>query len=458
MSLDELKLLYAKNQTKALEEFFTFLRFPSISTDPAYKPQIEACVEWLSAYLKNIGFSTELWQTSGHPTLFASNLEAGPSKPTLLIYNHYDVQPVDPLELWVSPPFEPTIRDGQVYARGAQDNKGQCFYVLQALRLLQEKNGNFPLNIKLCIEGEEECGSAGLSGILEEKKDRLKADYLAIVDLGIPSLDSPAVTLGIRGILTLDVEATGSTTDLHSGCHGGLAYNPIRALTEVLAKLYSPFGHVNVPGFYDGIEPMSEEDKSELSLVFDREKYELMFGAQPVGGECDLAPLERNWLRPTLEINGITGGYTGIGFKTVIPAKASAKISCRLVPGQDPAKVSDSVIKFIEASAPLGVKISAKTHHGWGAAVRSRIQAVPVKAFAQAFSDVFQIPCKYVLEGASIPVVTDLARACGGEVVLLGLGLPDDLIHAPNEHFGVDRLEKGCLIMARGIELLAIQK
>lgn len=454
MGLESLKQLYEKRREKALEEFFTFLRFQSISSEPDYKPHMETCVHWLAEYLRKMGFSLELWPTSGHPTLFATYMHAGPEKPTLLIYNHYDVQPVDPLEAWHSPPFEPTVRDGQVYARGAQDNKGQCFYVLQALRLLLERDGKLPINVKLCIEGEEECGSAGLSEILEEKKNELRADYLAIVDLGMPSIKTPAVTLGIRGIVALDVEAVGSSTDLHSGCHGGLAYNPIRGLAEALAKLYEPSGRVAVPGFYDDIEPVDEEEKKHLSLTFDAERYRSMFGALPTGGERSLSPLERNWLQPTLEINGINGGYSGSGFKTVIPAKATAKVSCRLVPGQDPAKVGGLVCAYLEEAAPEGVHIKAQVHHGGGRGVRTKADATPVRAFAQAFAEVFEAPCEFVLEGASIPVVTKLAEACGGEVVLLGLALPDDLIHAPNEHFGIDRIEKGSLVIARALEIL----
>lgn len=455
MALNELRKLYQKHKDKSLQEFFTFLKFPSISSEPDYAPHIQACIEWLSSYLQDSGFETEFWPTNGHPVLFASNMEAGPDKPTLLIYNHYDVQPVDPLELWESPPFEPTIRNGQVYARGAQDNKGQCFYVMQALRLLREKDGAFPLNIKLCVEGEEECGSVGLNGILSQKKDRLNADYVAIVDLGIPSLKTPAVTLGIRGILTFDIEAIGSKTDLHSGCHGGLAYNPIHALVEVLAKLHDPSGKVTVTGFYDGIIPISEEEKACLSLKFDAEKYNDMFAAKPTGGEKEYSPLERNWLRPTLEINGISGGYSGSGFKTVIPAKASAKLSCRLVPGQDPDETAERVIRYIEKLAPEGIHLKAKVHHGGGKAVRSQASSKGIQAFAQAFTEVFNSPCEFILEGASIPVVTNLALTSGGEVVLLGLALPDDYIHAPNEHFGIDRLEMGSLVIARAIELLA---
>ncbi len=251
--MQPLKDLYANQQRKSLEEYLTFLRFQSVSTDPQFKKQLLACADWLSSYLKELGFKVELWETSGHPTLFATHLEAGPDKPTLLLYNHYDVQPVDPLEEWVTPPFEPAIRDGEVFARGAQDNKGQCFYVLQALKLLLTKDKKLPINIKLCIEGEEECGSVGLSKLLQDKKrqQQLKADYVAIVDMGMPSATTPAVTIGVRGLVTMEVQVQGSKGDLHSGSHGGIVYNPLHALVEILAGLRGRDGKVTVPGFYD---------------------------------------------------------------------------------------------------------------------------------------------------------------------------------------------------------------
>ena len=368
------------------------------------------------------------------------------------------MQPVDPLEEWLSPPFEPTIRNGEVYARGAQDNKGQCFYVLQALKILMERDGRLPLNVKLYIEGEEECGSNGLAAILPEREQELKADYLAIVDLGIRSPTKPSLTLGIRGIVTMDVEALGSTIDLHSGSHGGLAYNPIHALVETLAKLRDSSGKIAIPGFYAGVDEPNDENTRDLSLDFDEASYESLFGIKATGGERTLKPLERNWLRPTIEINGIHGGYTAAGFKTVIPAKAHAKVSCRLVPGQDPQKTGELVAKFLEYNAPEGVKINVQVHPGGGPSIRSSTSSQAAIAFAEAFAEIYKTPCEFILEGASIPITAKLALASGSELVLLGVGLQTDLIHAPNEHFGNDRLEKGCLMMARGMELLAGRK
>lgn len=453
--LNFLREYYKKHEKETLEDYFNFLRFQSISSEPQYKQQIEACAQWVVNYLKRAGFKTEVWSTSRHPVIFASNMEAGPSKPTLLIYNHYDVQPVDPLEEWNSPPFEPTVRDGKVYARGAQDNKGQCFYTLFAMKALMDRNGKLPINVKFCIEGEEECGSLGLSEILPKKRKELKADYLAIVDMGVKNLHSPAVTLGVRGIVTMDVLVQGTHTDLHSGSHGGIAYNPLHALIEILAKLRDKKGRIKVPGFYSSVQELNPSEKARIAFDFDENEYIGSFGAKPTGGEEGFSPLERAWTRPTIEVNGITGGYGGEGFKTVIPAKALAKVSCRLVPNQTPEKIAKKVAKFIEKQAPEGVKVSVHIHEGGGNAVRANPTSNVVQAFAKAYEEVFNLPCAFTYSGGSIPIIQELSEASSSEVVLMGLGLPGDQIHAPNEHFGLDRIEKGFLIITRTLELLA---
>lgn len=454
-SLETLKDYYKKHEKQAIEDYFTFLRFQSVSSEPQYKSQIEACSQWVVNYLKNIGFKTEIWTTSKHPVIFASNLDAGPDKPTLLIYNHYDVQPVDPIEEWETPPFEPTIRNGEVYARGAQDNKGQCFYTLFALKALMTLDGKFPINIKMCIEGEEECGSLGLSEIIPKKSHELKADYLAIVDMSLRSAKAPAVTLGVRGIVTMDVEVRGTKTDLHSGSHGGMAYNPLHALVEILSKLRDKKGHIKVPGFYDAVLTLDPAEKARITFDFDEQEYIDTFGAKPTGGEPDFLPLERTWTRPTIEVNGISGGYSGDGFKTVIPAKAMAKVSCRLVPNQSPEKIGKRVAKFLERRAPDGIEVKVHIHEGGGRAVRANPSSKVVQAFAKAYEEIFSAPCAFTYSGGSIPIVEELSNASKSEVVLMGMGLPDDQIHAPNEHFGLDRIEKGFLTIARTLELLA---
>lgn len=455
LSLFEMKKWIETNRSIWLKEFMTFLSFPSISSEAQFQQAVSECAHWLTDYLKELNFEVELWSTQGHPIIFASNMQAGPNQPTLLIYHHYDVQPADPLEEWHSPPFQPRLHEGQIYARGAQDNKGQCFYTLQALKMLQEQKGIFPINIKLCIEGEEEIGSAGLANILNQKKDQLKADYLAIGDLGLRHANIPALTLGIRGIVTLDVEVQGSQTDLHSGSHGGIVPNPIHVLVKLLANLRDDKGQITIPGFYQDVKEISAEERSKVSFDFDMDEYYRQTGAYPTGGEIDYAVLERAWIRPTLEINGIYGGYTGTGFKTVIPAKAFAKISCRLVPDQQPIKIGNLIANYLKDHAPNGIEVKVHVHPGQGKAVRISPDAEIVKAFSKAFEEVFAAPCEFIFEGASIPIVPELAEACGGDTILLGLGLTTDQIHAPNEHFGVDRLEKGTLIMARAIELLS---
>lgn len=454
--MNELKVYFEKNKEQILQDFIKFLSFESVSTDPVYHPKVIDCANWLSNEIKKLGFSVEQWKTPGYPVIFASQMQAGSKKPTLLIYNHYDVQPVDPENAWNTPPFQPTIREGEVYARGAQDNKGQCFYTLLALKYLTEK-GNLPINIKWIIEGEEESGSYGLGEILKDKKiqQQLKADHFAIVDMGIHDLESPAITLGVRGLVTMEVRVQTSKGDLHSGSHGGIVYNPIQALVEILSKLHTSDGKVNIPHFYDAVQDLKPEEKREISFDFDTKKYEELFEAKPLGGEKAYSPLERAWVRPTLEINGISGGYGGSGFKTVLPAKALAKVSCRLVPDQDPDKIGKLVSEHLKKLAPKGVNVAVEIYHGGGMACRANPHSEVANAFSKAYEDLFQIPCKKILDGGTIPIATKLKELSGAELVLVGFGLPDDNIHAPNEHFGINRLEKGFCMMIRAIENLS---
>ncbi len=451
--LEQLREYYKKNEKEILKDFFTFLKFKSISSEVDYKTDCKNCSDWLVSYLKALQFETEVWESDGHPVIFASNLSAGSDKPTLLIYNHYDVQPVDPLELWESNPFEPEIREGQIFARGAQDNKGQCFYTLQSLKYLIQ-NDKLPINIKLCIEGEEECGSDSLGKFLNEKKEQLKADYLAVVDLGIRSLEKPSISLGIRGMLSMDLILKGANADMHSGTNGGLLYNPNHALVKILSSLRDANGKILVEGFYDDVKPLSADDKKWISFDFDENEYQEMSGVKPTGGENNYSPLERNWIRPTMEINGLSGGYSGSGFKTVIPSVASAKISCRLVPNQDPVKIAALIEKHFQKNTPSEINFKVDFHRG-SPALQTNPTSKIVQTFKTAYEEVFNKPTDFIYEGASIPIITELGIASSAEVVLVGLGLPDDAIHAPNEHFGLNRLEKGFLIMTRAISLLA---
>lgn len=442
-----------QNGQRIQHDYFSFLRFKTIGTDPACKSEMQLCAQWLESYLQKAGFSSRLIETSGHPLVWAENLKAGPEAPTLLIYGHYDVQPVDPLDLWLSDPFEPEVRGGQVYARGALDDKGQIFFAILAALAFQELGEPLPINIKFCIEGEEESGSVGLSGALASLQDLLRADCLLIPDFGLLSPSQPAVSLGARGIVTMEVMLKGSSSDLHSGCYGGIAYNPNRALVEILSKLWDSAGRVQVPGFYDDVDVLSEEEKKQFSFQGSPRKYAEKFGIKALGGEKGFSFMESNWLRPTLEINGLSGGYAGPGFKTVIPSEASAKLSCRLVLSQRPKKIASQVESFLTSHAPAGMDVISSVLSA-EPAFRGRADSRLAKAVAGAYTDVMQAPCHRILTGGSIPIIAKFQEMGLLDVVGMGYGLPGDQIHAPNEHFDMDRLSKGILTVARTIQRL----
>lgn len=441
-----MKNWFRENAATFRSDYFEFLRFASISADPSYKKDVLACAEWLRNYIqKHTGMKAECIETPGYPLVYAES--AHKNKPTLLIYGHYDVQPVDPVELWKSDPFTPTERDGQIFARGAVDDKGQIFYAVLAARYWKDK---LPINLKFCIEGEEESSSLGLAKALPHLKERLKSEFLLVPDFDQFDAKTPAISLGARGMVSLEVTLIGSHSDLHSGVHGGMAYNPNRALAELLAQLWDENGHVQVDGFYDDV---IDSKKTGFSFRFTPEKYRKEFGIEALGGEKGRTMEEANCFRPTLEINGICGGYTGAGIKTVIPAKATAKLSCRLVPNQDPGKVANAVAAFLKKRAVKGMRIEVQIYPG-AHAFRGHPNSKLAEAVSQAAQEASGAACKKVLSGASIPIIADLVKATGAEVVGMGYGLPEDNIHAPNECFDWDRLEKGFLTVARAIELL----
>lgn len=452
MKTEELKKIYASEAEEILKDYFTFLRFESIATDPNFHPQVAACAEWLQSYLQKIGMKVEKWSTPNAPTLFAT-YDGGGSE-TLLLYCHYDVQPVDPLALWVTPPFEPTMRDGKVFARGAVDNKGQCFYTIRALKTLIEKVKP-KINIKFVIEGEEESGSTGLTELLKTKKEELKADHILIVDSGLEEAGQPAICIGVRGLVCFQLTLKEANGDLHSGTHGGIVYNPNRAMVELLAGLHDKEGKVTVPGFYDDVLPVTEKEKSEVKMTFNEARFERDFGAKAIGMEKGVSPLESAWMRPTLEINGIAGGYYGPGFKTVIPSEAIAKISCRLVPNQEPEKIISLVKTHLQKIAPHGMQLKIEVLPGKGRPFRSSPNSKIAQIGAKAYSEVFGKPCDRILLGGSIPVGSDLAKTAGAEMIFIGVGLPTDQIHAPNEHFSMDRFEQGYLTICRCTQLLS---
>lgn len=429
---------FKKHKEKILEDFFTFLRFQSVSTDPAYKKELLACFEWVKNYVKAIGFKVEKWEVDGgHPCLFATHI-VDPKKPTLLLYNHYDVQPVDPLDLWKTPPFFPEVRNGNVYARGAIDNKGQCFYTLSALKAFFEFGKKESLNIKLLIEGEEEIGSDSLVTLLKEKKEQVKADGAILVDLGIPSNDTPTVTLGFRGLVTFDIECTGSNTDLHSGSFGGIAYNPLRALSELFASVFDEKGKITIPHFYDGIK------NSQINglVAFDEKSCLKDFAIAGTHKEDGYSMRDSNWQRPTFEINGMHGGYTGVGFKTVIPAKAFCKVSCRLVPGQDADHVAKCVKHFLESNIKKGMQLKVKVLHTAEAHISSSKGDLAQKV-KSAYEESLQKETGFSLSGGTLPIAGALMQATGAETIGMGFALDTDLPHAPNEHFALDRFEQG---------------
>jgi len=438
-----------KEGEKELEAlFFEFLRFESISADATYREKLQDCATWLQKHLSDAGFLVSRYKDDTAPILLAHYDKAGPDKPTLLIYNHYDVQPVDPIKLWTNPPFAPYRKDNEIFARGAQDNKGQCFYVIAALITMLKKTGSLPINVKLCIEGQEETGSELLSELLQEKKQEFASDYLLVCDLGMKGANTPAITLGIRGIVAWTVEVTGSKSDLHSGAHGGLVYNPLHALVEILASLRDASGHIQIPGFYDDVVMPTDDERKEFSFDFDEKTYFEEIGCMATGGEKAFLPLERAWIRPTLEINGVTGGYGGAGTKTVIPSYAQAKLTSRICPNQDPQKIAHLVKEYIEKKAPDGITVRCHIHEGFGLPLRTSARSHIVQVLKKSIEAVYHCPCDFMLEGATIPIAADLQKAAGAETALFGLGLTTDNIHAPNEHFGWDRIEKGfCIIL-----------
>lgn len=445
--LDELKNWFSKNKEKIFEDYFEFLRFKTISADKSFEKEMINCASWLNSYLENTGMDSEVIQTKSYPLVFASKI-VDEKYPTLLVYGHYDVQPIEPLNEWLSDPFEPIIKEDSVYARGASDNKGQIFYAITAINALISEKKDLKVNIKFIIDGEEESASDGLLGAMDDLKDKLKADYLLVVDMSMPDINTPAITLGARGLSALTCEFIGSSIDLHSGEHGGLAYNPLRATTEVLSKLFSEDGKINIKEFYSEVEEVSSEELKNYDLEFDETQYKKTFGIVDLGGEKKYRGLVANWFRPTLEINGIGGGYFEKNFKTVIPAKVTVKISCRLVPNQNPEKIAKIIKDFLEKNTPKEIDIKVEYEKG-GLAIRSDSSSLLAKTAKEAYAEVFKKPCKKILAGGSVPIIGNLVKLLNCDVVLMGTALMDDNIHAPNEHFGLDRFEKGFLTCAR---------
>ncbi len=432
----------SQNKQRFLDELFELLRIPSVSADSQYKGDVARCAEAVKENMLKAGADkAEICPTGGHPIVYGEKM-IDPSLPTVLVYGHYDVQPPDPLELWNSGPFEPVIKDEKIYARGACDDKGQMFMHIKALELMTKTN-TMACNVKMMIEGEEEVGSANLGKFLGDNKDKLKADIVLVSDTSMISMEHPSIETGLRGLTYMEVEVTGPNRDLHSGVYGGAVANPINILCKMIASLHDENNHITVAGFYDKVQDMSDAERKALNEApFDLEEYKRDLGIKEVWGEKGYTTLERTGIRPTLDVNGIWGGYTGEGAKTVLPSKASAKISMRLVPGQGSDEVAELFTKHFKSIAPDYVTVKVTALHG-GEPVVTPTDSVAYKAAAKAIGTSFgkePIPTR---GGGSIPIVALFESVLGLKTVLLGFGLDNDNIHSPNEKYDVYNYFKG---------------
>lgn len=431
------------NKERYLKELREFLAIPSVSSQKDHDGDMMKCAQWVADQMRSIGMeSVQILPTGGHPLVYGNWLHS-PGKPTVLFYGHYDVQPVDPLNLWTSPPFEATIRGENLYARGSADDKGQVFIHFKAIEAYMKQVGSLPVNIKLLIEGEEEVGSENLDGFVREHKEMLKADLVVISDSGMYAKGVPSICYSLRGLSYMEVEVTGPNRDLHSGSFGGSVHNPVQALCELIASLHDRNGKVTVKGFYDGVRPLTKAERvSFKKLPFSDKKYAKELGVKQLYGEKGFTTLERVWARPTLECNGIWGGYTGEGAKTVLPAKAYAKISMRLVPDQTSAEVAKLFEKHFRKIAPKTIDVKVRMLHGGEAAI-TPIDSPGVKAAVAALEKGFGKKPLYQREGGSIPIVVQFKNILGLDTVLLGFGLPDENAHSPDEFMNLDNFFGG---------------
>ena len=442
-----------ENHPRFLNELKALLRIPSISTDPEHAGDCRRAAEILVAELKRIGMeNANIIETKGHPLVYADWLHAA-GKPTVLAYGHYDVQPPDPLDEWHSPPFEPTERDGNLYARGAVDDKGQMYMHVKALESLRAATGKLPINVRVLLEGEEEVGGEGIAAYVASKPANLKADFALVSDTELFAPGLPTLCVGLRGMIYTELEVRGAKTDLHSGMYGGAAPNPFVSLAQILAKLKDENGHILIPGFYEGIVPPSPEELAAWkSLPFDEEEYRVKeVGAKTLVGEDGYSVLERTWARPTLDVHGMPGGFTGVGAKTVIPARASAKVSMRLVPGMTPAKAFEQYKSYVEKIAPAGVDVTVRLIHS-GDPCLIPVNNKYIQAATRALHEVWGKDTVFIRSGGSIPIVGDFDRHLGLPSVMMGFGLPDDNLHAPNEKFHLKNFELGIKSIIRFLE------
>ena len=426
-----------------LEEYFTFLRFPSVSTDQKYADKVRDCANWVSQKLEKIGLESKVVPTKGHPIVWARNKHRS-GRPTVLLYGHYDVQPPDPLELWESPPFEPVLKNGYVFARGATDNKGQIFAHILGLQETIEKNKDLPVNLNIVIEGEEEVGSQNLGKFLTDNKDALKCDVVLVSDTGMIAPKTPTISYGLRGVTALEIKVTGPKMDLHSGIFGGAVANPATALARMLGTLHDADGHIAVAGFYDDVVPLQDwEREMWKKLPIDADAEILGETKSPaLFGEKGFSTLERIWARPTAEINGMGSGYQGPGTKTVLPSHAMAKLTFRLVPNQSGDKIVDLVKKHFQKNLPPGVTAEMVSGHS-GPWYLTDANSKFMKAAQTALKKAFNKDVALIREGGSIPIVSDFRSILGVETLLIGLALANCRAHSPNENFPLENLEAG---------------
>ena len=430
------------NQKRFIDELIELLKIPSISADSKYNKDVARAAEYIKTQLEKAGATNvEICPTKGHPIVYGEKI-IDPKLPTIIVYGHYDVQPVDPVNLWDSPPFEPVIKDNKIYARGACDDKGQVYMHIKAFEGMMKTN-SLPCNVRFMIEGEEEVGSVNLGTWVKENKQRLKGDVILISDTSIIANDVPSIEVGLRGLSYLEVEVIGPNRDLHSGVYGGAVANPIQILCEMIASLKDKNNHITIPGFYDDVIELSQEERIELNKTpFDLNEYKKDLGINEILGEVGYSTLERTGIRPTVELNGIWGGYTGEGSKTVLPSKANAKISMRLVPNQGTDKITELFTKHFNKIAPPYVKVKVTPHHG-GEPVVTPTNSIAYKAASKAMEKTFgkkPIPTR---GGGSIPIVALFEKELGLKSVLMGFGLDSDSIHSPNEHYGIFNYMKG---------------
>lgn len=436
------------NKNRFTEELFELLRIPSISADSKYKDDIIKTAEAVKSFMENAGLeNAEICETPGNPVVYADKI-LDDNLPTVMVYGHYDVQPPDPLELWDTEPFEPVIKkteihpDGAIYARGSCDDKGQMFMHIKALETML-KNDALPCNVKIIVEGEEEVGSENLGWFVENNLDRLENDVILISDTSMISNDTPSITTGLRGLTYVEVEVIGPNRDLHSGVYGGAVANPINALTKMIASLKDEDNHITIPGFYDKVREYSKEEREKMAEApFDLEKYKKELGIKDVEGEKGYSTLERASIRPTLDVNGIWGGYIGEGAKTVLPSKAQAKISMRLIPNQDWKEIGDLFKKYFEEITPESVTVKVDLHHG-GEGYITPIDSIEYQAASKAMEEAFGQTPTPQHSGGSIPIVALFEEKLKSKTILLGFGLDSDNIHSPNEHYGVWNFYKG---------------